>query len=151
MRSSTRRRWRLALLGTVVIVFGAGLAAWTYYRGWWGGYEHRLTASVRHSYCAEVTTEHRGWEGDDMRALNAGAKRGFSAYCEYLNATVAWLRFPNATVMRRALAATPKSKYYSVCVSWRRSEVLLTWDVAAGRLADLCAARDGNVVSREAS
>jgi hypothetical protein len=65
-----------------VMVAGIGIALTltvaagvTYYAGWWGSYEHRLTASVRHLDCKRISTDHHGWGGEDMLALNQRANR----------------------------------------------------------------------------
>jgi hypothetical protein len=134
-----------------VLAFAAGV---TYYLGWWGSYEHRLTAAVRHLDCKDVTTDHQGWRGADMRALDDRATARFAAFCEDLGPMVTWLRFRSAVDMHAALAATPAGHgsdfaLSTVCISESRAEVVLFDDVPRRRTAGLCGARDGRVVHRQ--
>ena len=133
---------------SVVVV----VAAATYYIGWWGSCEHRLTASVRHHDCQRITTSHDGWGGSE-RALSAYATSRFTASCEELGPMVTWVRFANVPDMRRALAATPTGNgsslgFSTVCVSQSRAEVVLFDGVSERRVTGLCADRDGRVVYR---
>jgi hypothetical protein len=154
VRRRTRIRVTVAAVAVAVAVAHAVAAGVTYYAGWWGSYEHRLTASVRHLDCKHISTDHHGWAGEDMLVLNERASRRFAAFCEELGPMVTWLRFPSAAAMRAALAATPTDKtssyaYATVCVSQSRAEVLTFYDVGKGRIDGLCAARDGRIVHRQ--
>jgi hypothetical protein len=143
------------MVTAVGIVLAVAVAAGvTYYAGWWGSYEHRLTAAVRHLDCKRITTDHDGWGGEDMMALNQRAKHRFAAFCQELGPMVTWLRFPSAAAMNAALAATPTDEtssyaFSTVCVSRSRAEVVMFDDVGRGRIDGLCAAIDGRIVHRQ--
>jgi hypothetical protein len=158
--TAVRRRWGVGAptavgIGVALALALAAAAGVTYYIGWCGSYEHRLTASVRHLDCKRVTADHDGWAGGaDLRALNARAIKRFSALCEELGPMVTWLRFRDATDMHRALATTPRGTgssfaFSTVCVSNSRAEVVLFEHVGRGRIAGLCGARDGQIVHRQ--
>jgi hypothetical protein len=149
----TPRRW-LAPLVITAAMLAVPVAGVAYYLGWWGGYEHRLTASVGHLDCRSVSTSDEAWGGDDLRALDEGAGSRFSAACEKEGPTVMWLRFASRSDLRRALASTPTGprttfEYSTVCISEKRAEVVLFDGVSRRRSANLCAARDGRIVHRE--
>jgi hypothetical protein len=153
-RARRRTRMRVTVAAVAVAVALAVAAGVTYYVGWWGSYEHRLTASVRHLDCKHISIDHDGWADEDMLVLNQRASGRFAAFCEELGPMVTWLRFPSAAAMRAALATTPTDKtssyaYSTVCVSQSRAEVIMFDDVGKGRIDGLCAARDGRIVHRQ--
>jgi hypothetical protein len=69
--------WRLAVAGLLLFATAAGIA---YHVGWWGGYEHRLTAAVRHWDCRSIETSH----DRSVRATR------FTASCEDLGSMATW-------------------------------------------------------------
>jgi hypothetical protein len=127
---------RLAVAGLLLLfAIAAGI---TYYVGWWGSYEHRLTAAVRHWDCRAVVTEH---------GRERGAAR-FTASCEDLGPMATWLRYRSAADMHAAWATMPADDLAdsTVCVSESRAELVVLYDVGRRRIEDLCRARDGRVV-----
>jgi hypothetical protein len=117
------------IAGLALFAIAAGA---TYYLGWWGSYEHRLTAAVRHWDCRAIETSHE----------RAGRAMRFTASCEDIGPMATWVRYDSASDMRRGLPALLAEEMPSstVCLSDLRAEAVMLYDVGRRRSDDLCRA-----------